>query len=97
MAIDGRMMPAGTSIPNVIDAKQVPTMAARRRRMMVGAVDNFPHSPRILDASLHSRNSAATSSVDWALSLIYIEWMVYRVKMFGYDTMAVRSATTKTS
>jgi hypothetical protein len=67
MAMDGRIMPAGICVPNVMDAKQVPAMAARRRRIMVGAVESFPQRPRMLDPSLHSLNNAARSSVDWTL------------------------------
>ena len=48
IAMEGRIIPAGICIPNVIEAKQVPTIAARRRSIIVGAVDNFPQRPRIL-------------------------------------------------
>jgi hypothetical protein len=60
-------MPAGICIPNVMDAKQVPVIAARRRRIMVGAVGSFPQRPRMEELSLHSLNNAASNSVDCTL------------------------------
>lgn len=50
-----------------MDAKKVPTIAARRRRTIVGAGDNFPQRPSRLDPSVHSLNNAATSAVDFTL------------------------------
>jgi hypothetical protein len=64
------MMPAGICIPNVIDARHVPMMAARRSNTIDGTVEIFPQIPRILDPSLHSLNKAATSSVDCTLLLV---------------------------
>jgi hypothetical protein len=54
-------------MPNVTEAKRVPTTAARSNKTIVGAVDSFPHRPRILVWSVHSLNKAATSSVDCTL------------------------------
>ena len=36
---------------------------------MVGAVDNFPQSPRMLDPFVHSLNNTATNSVGCTLPL----------------------------
>jgi hypothetical protein len=38
MAMEGRMMPAGMSRPNVMDERKKPRMAAERSRMMVEAM-----------------------------------------------------------
>jgi hypothetical protein len=69
MAIEGRMIPAGICMPKVTEANKVPTTAARSSKIIVGAVDSFPHRPRILVWSVHSLNKAATNSVDCTLLL----------------------------
>jgi hypothetical protein len=51
----------------VIEAKQVPTAAARRSSRTVGTVESLPQRPRMLSWSVHSLNNAATSSVDCTL------------------------------
>ena len=66
--MDGRMIPAGICIPNVIDARMVPITAENMRRMMVGTVENLPQRPRRVEPSLQSLNNAATSSVDCTLT-----------------------------
>ena len=66
--MDGRMIPAGICIPNVIEARTVPITAEKIRRMMVGMVENLPQRPRRVEPSLQSLNNAATSSVDCTLN-----------------------------
>jgi hypothetical protein len=68
MAILGRIIPAGICIPKVMEARTVPRQAEKRRRIIVGAVENLPQRGRRVELSLHSLKSAATSSVDWTLT-----------------------------
>lgn len=65
MAMEGRMIPAGTWRPKVAEARRMPRMAERRRRVIGAAVEGEQRPRGSSDLGEHSWNRFATRAEGW--------------------------------